>query len=252
MTNDPDPLKPASPSGPEPTDADPANARDRFEPIEGELTLTNTFDALLKKPGGLLYEMHRGEADPRRLVGYLALTAAACLLAFGFVLGCFSGGEMFWASPLKLLIGVGLAALITLPSLYIFSCLEGLDVDLRSVAGVMAAAICLLSLLLLGLAPVAWIFSQSTTSVAFFGGLTLSFWLIALCFGLELVFRAARHLGVKKRFHLAIWAAIFALVTLQMSTSLRPLLGEAEDFLPSEKKFFLAHWFESMGGESAD
>ena len=34
-----------------------------FEPMDGEPTLTHTFDTLLKKPGSLLYELSQGEAD---------------------------------------------------------------------------------------------------------------------------------------------------------------------------------------------
>jgi hypothetical protein len=37
------------------------------------------------------------------------------------------------------------------------------------------------------------------------------------------------------------------MVCLQMTTSLRPLVGKADTFLPKQKKFFLTHWSESMG-----
>lgn len=39
---------------------------------------------------------------------------------------------------------------------------------------------------------------------------------------------------------------IFTVVTLQMATSLRPLIGTAETFLPQEKRFFLQHWAEQF------
>ena len=220
-----------------------------FEPMAGEPTLTATFDTLLKKPGSLLYELSQGEADTRRLLLNLMLTTLGCLLVFGFVLGFFSGGNQFWAAPIKVVVGVFASAVITLPSLYIFSCLTGLDVNARTVAGVMVAAICLVSLLLVGLAPVAWIFAQSTNEIAFFGFLALGFWAVGLWFGLGLVFRSARWLGVKRYFHLGVWAMIFVVVTLQMSTALRPIIGESEHFLPKEKRFFLAHWFDHLDGD---
>lgn len=221
-----------------------------FEPMTGEATLTHTFDTLLKKPGSLLFELNRGESgDPRRLLGNLALTTVVCLAIFGLVLGFFSGGTQLWAAPLKVVAGVFTSALITLPSLYIFSALTGLDVNFRTVGGVMAAAICLISLLLVGLAPVAWIFAQSTDEIAFYGFLVLGFWIVGLWFGLGLIFRGARWLGVKRRFHLVVWAMIFVIVTLQMSTALRPIIGESEHFLPTEKRFFLAHWFDHLDGD---
>ncbi|MCB1231183.1 MAG: hypothetical protein KDN19_12990 [Verrucomicrobiae bacterium] len=234
-------------SEPEPADL----TRDLFEPMEGEPTLSHTFDTLLKKPGSVLYSLHHRETGSARLLRNLALTTIGCLAVFGLVLGFYSGGHQLWAAPLKVVIGVLGSALITLPSLYIFSCLNGLDITARSVAGVMAAAVCLLSLLLLGLAPVAWIFAQSTEQIAFFGFLVLVFWIVGLWFGLGLIFRAAGFLGVKRRFHLAIWAAIFTLVTLQMSTTLRPIIGESDHFLTGEKRFFLAHWLDHLDGDGA-
>jgi hypothetical protein len=44
-----------------------------------------------------------------------------------------------------------------------------------------------------------------------------------------------------------IWSIVFLLVTLQMTTSLRPILGRSELFLTQEKKFFLQHWGEWFG-----
>jgi hypothetical protein len=37
---------------------------------------------------------------------------------------------------------------------------------------------------------------------------------------------------------------IVTLVSLQMMTTLRPILGRSERLLPAEKKFFLNHWLE--------
>ena len=45
---------------------------------------------------------------------------------------------------------------------------------------------------------------------------------------------------------LAIWSAVFLLVTLQMTTSLRPILGRSEVLLTQEKKFFLEHWGDTF------
>jgi len=40
---------------------------------------------------------------------------------------------------------------------------------------------------------------------------------------------------------------LFVLVLFQMTTTLRPLVGEAEDHLLGERLFFLTHWFRSLG-----
>ena len=39
---------------------------------------------------------------------------------------------------------------------------------------------------------------------------------------------------------------IFVLVALQMTTALRPIVGRADTFWPTEKKFFLQYWGESL------
>jgi hypothetical protein len=36
------------------------------------------------------------------------------------------------------------------------------------------------------------------------------------------------------------------LVVLQMTTALRPIVGTADTFFPTEKRFFLSHWGESL------
>jgi hypothetical protein len=136
-----------------------------------------------------------------------------------------------------------------LPSLYIFSSLGGSDLRLGAVAGALAAAVCLSALLLIGFAPVAWIFSQSTDSVAFMGTLHLLFWLIGLSFGLRLIGGMNRLRDEGGRGHLRTWSLIFIFVCLQMTTTLRPVVGRSDHFLPGEKKFFLIHWADSLGGK---
>jgi hypothetical protein len=77
----------------------------------------------------------------------------------------------------------------------------------------------------------------------------LGFWAVAAYFGLGVLSKTADYLGMKKRSHLVVWMGIFILVALQMSTSLRPIVGESEQFLTSEKKFFLQHWSEQFEAE---
>jgi hypothetical protein len=217
-----------------------------WEPMPGEPHLTGTIDALLKQPGQVFYEWQEGRRG--NVSRHLAIIAAVAFLLFGLILGLFSGNTQLWAAPVKVLAGITLSALITLPSLYVFSCLGGFDMTLPRAVGLLLTGLALTGLVLLGLCPVAWIFSQSTESIGFMGFLVLLFWITSIGFGILLVFRGARALGDRSSGYLALWAAIFVTVTLQMSTSLRPLIGPAEEtFLPTEKRFFLEHWVESMG-----
>ena len=203
-------------------------------------------EALLKYPGRIIHELqHNWRAA---LSAWLLVLALIGMSIYGLVVGSFSGGSQMWIAPAKLALGTLVSTLICLPSLYIFACLSGIDVRLRTVSGVLFAAICLGALLLIGFAPVAWIFSQSTDSVAFMGALHLFLWAIGISFGLRLIDTMSQLLSGSGRHHLKLWALIFVVVCLQMMTTLRPIIGTAKHFLPGEKKFFLAHWFETMTG----
>ncbi|BDS04964.1 hypothetical protein NT6N_00040 [Oceaniferula spumae] len=209
-----------------------------------ETGFSHILNHLLKKPLSVVYEINHGERSP--LPALLAVTLI-CLAVFGLVLGMFSAGEQLWASPVKVIGGVLFSGLICLPSLYIFGALGGMDAKVQHVIGLMLTFLSITSLLLVGFAPVVWLFSTSSNSLVFFGFLSLAIWLICLIFGLRVITRASKSMGGGKGGHLHIWAMIFMLVTLQMTTTLRPLIGRSDDFLNlKEKRFFLVHWFEMM------
>ncbi|MDF1657201.1 MAG: hypothetical protein P1U58_06285 [Verrucomicrobiales bacterium] len=213
----------------------------RYEAMPGGTGFAAVIDALLKKPGSLLFEWEEGRGGA--VLKHLMLIASGSFLIFGFLLGMFSGGDQLWAVPTKVFAGAFLSALITLPSLYVFSSLGGFDFTLKKATGLLLCGLTLIGVILIGLAPVLWIFTQSTDSLGFMGFLVLAFWIAALCFGIGMITRGARAFGDHSTAYLTFWSIIFVVVTLQMSTSLRPLLGPAEEtLLPTEKRFFLEHW----------
>lgn len=216
--------------------------------MQGPVTLISVIEHLLKQPGRLLHACQQGGlAVPVRLL----LSAIISFSVFGLLLGSFSGGIQLWAAPLKITLGISIAVLICLPSLYIFSALDGLDARLTQISAVMLTAVALAGLLLLGFAPVIWVFSTSTESLAFMGFLGLIFWVIGLYFGSRLLLQAASSLGTQSAGYLKTWLAIFIIVTLQMSTSLRPIIGKADTLLPTNKKFFIQHWVENLGADAS-
>ena len=232
-----------------PPSAPPPVPRPRFAfvPMTAGDTPAAVLGALLKRPGSLVYELH--QERPGRLLAGLAVTALLCLSFYGLIVGSFSGGVQWWAAPLKTVGGTFLSALICVPSLYIFTCLSGAEVRLRPLCGVLLAAICLNGLLLLGFAPVAWVFSQSTDSVAFMGTLHLAFWAVSMLFALRLLTLTLVFVGTFEHGYLRLWFAIFLLVCLQMTTALRPFVGRSDTFLPTKKLFFLSHWGDSLSSE---
>jgi hypothetical protein len=202
-------------------------------------------EALLKFPGRIIYELQTNSRAG--LSGWLLALALLGMAAYGLVVGSFSGGAQMWIAPAKIALGTLFSILICLPSLYIFAGLAGVDVRLRTIVGVLFAAVALSALLLIGFAPVAWIFSQSTDSIPFMGGLHLVLWMIAIAFGLRLIGAMARQLAGPTGGQMKLWNLIFILVCLQMTTTLRPIIGKSDRFVPGEKKFFLTHWFDTMG-----
>ena len=108
----------------------------------------------------------------------------------------------------------------------------------------------LMTLLLIGFAPVAWVFSQSTESVVAMGALHIVFWFMAVYFGVRFLALGFKHLSASSTAGLNVWIVLFVLVCLQMTTALRPLVGKAETFLPQQKKFFLTHWIDSLDASS--
>jgi len=220
----------------------------KLEPMQAPATFPNVVEALLKHPGRLIHAFQEGGGGvPLRL----ALSAFISLTVFGLLLGTFSGGTPIWAAPLKITIGMLVAVIICFPSLYIFSALDGLNARVHQIASVLLGMVALTALLLLGFAPVIWVFSTSTDSLGFMGFLVLMFWIIGLFFGARLLTGAVSLIGSESSGYLKVWIAIFTIVTFQMSTSLRPLIGTAETFLPAEKKFFLEHWLYHMDGNNA-
>ena len=106
----------------------------------------------------------------------------------------------------------------------------------------------LMTLLLIGFAPVGWLFSQSTASIVWMGVLHLLFWFIATAFGLRFLQSGFALTQARSLAGVRTWVIIFVLVVVQMTTALRPLIGTAETLMPTEKKFFLTHWADCLRG----
>lgn len=178
--------------------------------------------------------------------------AVVCALIYGVVVGTFSRGPQLWIAPLKIAGGMLIASIICLPSLYIFACLSGSRARLSEMAGLVGGMLLLTTLLLIGFAPVAWLFSESTNSIGWMGALHLFFWAIATLFGMRFLGAGFAGTQAKSQAGLRVWAVIFMLVCLQLTTALRPIIGSAETVFPgaTEKKFFLKHWLDSADAEA--
>ncbi len=221
-------LPPPPRQGPRPLGDDPAER----VPIPHVFAMIET---LLRQPRRLLFQLRQSGAG--KLIMAMLLTAFLCSLVYGIVAGTFSGGTQLWAAPVKIAAGLMISAGICLPSLYIFTCLSGSQARLLEVCGLLAGLLMLMTILLVGFAPVAWIFSQSSESLAWMGALHLVFWFVATLFGLRFIKSGFSYANAKSQAGLNVWIIIFLLVALQMSTALRPIIGKSDNFSRQRKSF---------------
>jgi hypothetical protein len=210
-------------------------------PITNAIALV---EAILRQPRRVIYQLRQPGAG--KIIFWMLLISMFCALVYGVVVGTFSMHKQLWAAPVKIAGGLLVSVLICLPSLYIFGCLSGSRARLAEIFGLVCGLLTLMTLLLIGFAPVAWLFSQSTESVNWMGTLHLIFWGIATIFGLRFLEAGFSHSQARSNAGLYTWVVIFILVVLQMTTALRPIVGTSETFLPTSKKFFLTYWSDSL------
>jgi hypothetical protein len=210
-------------------------------PLDG---VGSHIQALLREPQRLWESIRSG--PPGRILPAIALLVIAGSLLYGLVVGSFSGGVQWWAAPLKICGGLLVTAAICLPSLYVFACLCGVASRISDIVAVLGGMLALEMVLLASFGPVAWVFSQSTSSPAVMGFIHLLFWGVATAFGARLLNRALLSFGALNTGAFSVWSVLFVIVSLQMMTSLRPIIGTADRLLPTEKRFFLEHWSEVM------
>jgi len=204
-------------------------------------------ESLVRHPDQLPF--HLKQSGLGRMLTWLTAVIIGGGLVFGVIAGTFARGDQLWAAPLKIVVGLLFAGAICLPSLYVFSCLSGARATLGEVTGVLCGLLALTMVLLLGFAPVVWVFSQSTESLVAMGALHLIFWFVATGFGLRLLQRCFHQFEARSNGGLLCWTAMFLLVVLQMTTALRPIIGRSETLLPKEKRFFLQHWGDCIDGK---
>ncbi len=201
-------------------------------------------DVLLKTP-----EVLFGKSN---LLGVLFGILLLGHLLFGVIVGSYSGTAQWLAAPTKIVLGTIVAGLLCLPSLYIFACLSGARIKLGQVASLLCGALALTSIMLLGFAPVAFIFTFSTDSLVAMGVLHIVIWLVAIGFGIRFVIRGVTACGGRASGFIRAWALIFVLCLLQMSTTLRPILGHSDTLLSNEKQLFVHHWLKQIRSDQTE
>lgn len=201
-------------------------------------------DQLLRRPEALLERLD--DARARRAIALLLAIACAGHVAYGVVVGSWSGGEQWWGAPVKIAGGALVCAAICFPSLYIFLSLQGAETGARQVAGILLGVLALTGVFLAGFAPVAWVFSQSSTTVALIAPIHLFVWGASLFASHRVLAAGLKRWRARRSGLTGLWTAVFVVTCLQMMTTLRPLIAAPERFLEPERMFFLQHWGETL------
>ena len=208
----------------------------------------NTIERLLKTPRTVALNILREDKLAAESAKML-LIAALCYAAFGFAVGLFGGLEIAataaWKAPLITLCSM----LLCFPSLFVFTAVQGSPMTPGRAFALGCACLAMTGLIVVGLAPVAWLFANSTESLPFVMVMTLFIWVVSLPFASRFL-RHAQEAGLLRQvIGLKLWLIVFIAVTLQMTTVMRPILTAPEQAdSPSHprKIFFMEHFFESF------
>ncbi len=126
---------------------------------------------------------------------------------------------------------------------FVFTCVAGSPLSLSQCFTLGCSCLAMVGFLLVGLAPVAWLFAVSTENLPFVVVLTLLIWLIAVFFAARYVNGLKASPLFQRQAGIRMWFVILIVVTLQMATCMRPMLTRPDDgWWTSGKTFFLSHF----------
>jgi len=208
---------------------------------------THVLARMLKAPGTLTQRI-RSDDGLLPLAIQLLTWGLIFHAVYGFALALFHSFEVASMTAVKAACIALCSAGLCLPSLYVFSCVAGLPITVKQAVALAASVPAMTGLLLLGLTPVSWLFSVSTNSLPFVVVSNLLAWGLAVSFSCRFFALLNRGEEGGKPVGLNWWLVIYIIVSLQMTTTMRPLLGmpDSGGLRPREKKFFLAHFQESF------
>ncbi len=217
-------------------------------PEPAEPPCRNELGSLLKAPGRLVAQI---DADRDLLPSALRMAFWGLVFhaVFGLALGLFGGWATARMAAAKTPMIALCSVLLCFPSMYVFACVGGMPLSLTQATLLAGAVLAVTGLLLLALAPVAWLFAVSTNNLAFVVLLTLLVWLVASGFARGFLGRLRDSARLNRLSGLNWWMLVYMLVSWQMTTFLRPLLRAPDGgWWTGEKMFFLVHFGRSLFG----
>ena len=199
---------------------------------------------LLRDPKGFLKYVCECP-DEKRLVASMLAAVAAGWGLFGLSLGFFVGWQVALWDAGKMIGAVVFSYVLCMPSLYVFSSLSGMFLDIRRIIAVSLSSIATMGCVMAALSPIIWLFAVSTTSVHFIVLLGLFSGAVALFFGARPLQKVKDAKISSSSAGLYAWIGVFVFVCLQFITIMRPMLSPlGTERCPKGKCFFLRHFIE--------
>jgi len=187
---------------------------------------------LVREPDSFFEYIRQGK-NLEFLSSWLATISVVCLAVFGFVIGLSHSPWQAFSSAIKMPILVMGASLVCLPALYIFSRAFGAQFHVAQVVTVVLAGVGVTALLLLGLAPVIFIFVLTSHNYPFFQLLAAGSVTVSGCMGVFYLWRGMERVNLFERASpglrrgvMGTWLILYAVVGSQMAWRLSPFVGD--------------------------
>mgnify|MGYP003604561875 CR=1 FL=1 len=202
--------------------------------------------ALLRNPRRIS-EAIAEKKELLKSAGLLLATGLACHAVFGVAIGLFGGWTVALMDAVKMPLVALCSLLLCFPSLYVFTCVAGSPLTIPQAFALGCSCLAMVGLILVALAPVAWLFSVSTANLSFVTLLAFLIWLVAIGFAGRYVAKLGAHPLFARQAGINMWFVILVVVTLQMATCMRPMLTTSEKgWWTGEKQFFLSHFGDTF------
>lgn len=200
-------------------------------------------DTFMKNPSTIFNSIRETRQVALMFFGMLGFSVVFCAL-YGLAMGSYAGLLQALYSAAKLPMVFVAAYVITLPSFYVFGAIAGARFSLKQAATMLMTNISGASVILLGVSPVVFFFSISTSGEVFI--LVLHFFaiIIATVFGLTFLWRS--HAFLKKYSGgltsgnplVSVWITLYIFILCQLLNYLRPFMDKG-DFFTGKRELFI-------------
>lgn len=215
----------------------------------------NVISKLLRKKDAFYDDILAKDAFwVQTLLGFIL--AVVILFIYAALVVSNFGWEQAMISGLKYVILFFSSIALCFPTFYVFSALRGSKLEIKEILGLFSGFVLYISLILIALVPVNWLFAFSGSENGFLSFLMFLFSTIALFSGFSFLDRGVRYLNEKMEGKISGamllgWSLVFLLVLLQMSANLGPWFNDNKKIFREDRKNFLEVWNDSLDGEES-